>query len=88
MDSGVFNILAIFNEFILFLMGYQMYLFTDYVSDLEKRYKMGSVFLGLVYFNIGVNFLVLGIDVSSKTFRTLKRKYILVRRRFLVQSKE
>lgn len=84
----MFNILAIFNEFILFLMGYQMYLFTDYVSDLEKRYKMGSVFLGLVYFNIGVNFLVLGIDVSSKTFRTLKRKYILVRRRFLVQSKE
>jgi hypothetical protein len=51
----------------LVFMGYQMYLFTDYVSAPEKRYKLGKNLLWLVYFDIGLNLVVLGIDIVLKT---------------------
>jgi hypothetical protein len=38
MESTFLNVLASFNEGILLLMGYLMYLFTDFVPEPETRF--------------------------------------------------
>ena len=73
MDSKMFNGLAIFNECILVFMGFQMYNFTDYIPNPERRYDLGKYFLGLVYFNIAVNLFVLGIDIIVRIIKAAKK---------------
>ena len=72
MESGLFNNLAIFNELMLLLIGYLMYLFTDYIPVPETRYLFGKVLLYLLYFNVAVNLVVLAIEISSRAFRGLR----------------
>ena len=67
LESELFTNLAIFNEVMLVVIGYSLYLFTDYVPEVETRYEMGKVLLSLVYFNIGVNFFVVVIEVYKRT---------------------
>ena len=86
MDSKLYNGLAIFNECMLVFMGYQMYLFTDYVSAPEKRYQLGKHLLWLVYFDIGLNLVVLGIDIVLKTMHWIKRFFLLRKHRKTVES--
>ena len=64
LEKEVFNILASFNEFGLVFLGYQMYLFTDYVSEPEKRYFLGKCLLSIVYILITINLVVLGAEIS------------------------
>jgi hypothetical protein len=55
-------------------------MFTDFVPDPELRYSLGWVFLGIMAFNVGVNFVILmKIMLSPIIFRIkrLCRKYIL-----------
>ncbi len=73
METTFFNVLAVFNECILVWLGYQMYLFTDYVFEPEMRFKLGKVLLGFVYFDIAVNFVVLVVESSGRTMRWVKR---------------
>ena len=70
----------------LVFMGYQMYLFTDYVSAPEKRYKLGTHLLWLVYFDIGLNLVVLGIDIVLKIMHLIKRFLLLRKHRKTVES--
>ena len=73
MEKPLFNALATFNEVVLALMGYQMYLFTDYVPDPETRFSLGKVLLWLVYFDIVVNFIFLSIEIVMRSIRWIKR---------------
>ena len=77
MESDLFNNLAIFNELMLLLLGYLMYLFTDYFPTPETRYFFGKVLLNMLYFNVGVNLIVLGIEISGRAIRALKKEFIL-----------
>ena len=77
MESDLFNNLAIFNELMLLLLGYLMYLFTDYVPTPETRYFFGKVLLNMLYFNVGVNLIVLGIEISGRAIRALKKEFML-----------
>ncbi len=61
----------------LVLLGYQMYLFTDFVSAPEMRYAIGKSFLQLVYLDIGVNLLVLVVESGFRALRLIKKYYIL-----------
>ena len=72
MESVLFNNLAIFNELMLLLIGYLMYLFTDYIPVPETRYFFGKVLLYLLYFNVSVNLVVLAIEISSRALRGLR----------------
>ena len=73
METLLFNALAIFNETILVVIGYQMYLFTDYVTEPEMRFKLGNVLLGFVYFDIAINLVVLCIEIVIRSTRWIKR---------------
>ena len=66
MESTLFNFLAGFNESMLLVMGYLMYMLTDYVPLPETRYYYGKVVLSLLYFNVAVNLVLLGIEIASR----------------------
>lgn len=72
MESQLFNNLAIFNEAMLLEIGYLMYLFTDYIPEPETRYFFGKVMLYLLYFNVGVNLIVLGVEIAGRAMRSAR----------------
>ena len=80
----MFNGLAIFNECMLVFMGYQMYLFTDFVPEPEKRYILGKYLLVLLYMNIAMNLVVMGVEVANRSSRWLKRKFIQLKHRLAI----
>ena len=80
MESALFNGLAFFNELILVLLGYQMYLFTNFVPEPESRFIIGKILLGFVYFDIAVNLILLAAEILSRTATWLKR-YLFLRKR-------
>jgi hypothetical protein len=49
------NRIEIFNETALLTSSYFMFLFTDFVEDVELRSKLGWAFIGIVAAMIGVN---------------------------------
>lgn len=67
------NFLEIFNELCFLILVYLSYLFTDYVVELQAKQQIGWLFIFLIAFNIGVNFILIGIEVLSITFRTIKK---------------
>lgn len=58
----------------LLLIGYQMYLFTDYIPVPETRYFFGKVLLQMLYFNVAVNLIVLAFEIASRAVRGIKIK--------------
>ena len=66
MESALFNFLANFNESMLLIKGYYMYLLTDFVPEPETRYYFGKVLLSLLYFNVAVNLVMLGIEIGNR----------------------
>ena len=74
MESRLFNNLAIFNELMLLLIGYQMYLFTEFIPIPETRYFFGKVLLYLLYFNVAVNLVVLAFEISSRAYKAVRVK--------------
>jgi len=79
MESTLFNVLAVFNESMLVVMGYQMYLFTDFVPDPETRFLFGKTLLWLVYFDIGANLVCLGLVIRERSTRWLKKQFLLLK---------
>jgi hypothetical protein len=49
------NRIEIFNESALLTSSYFMFLFTDFVEDVELRSKLGWAYIGIVAAIIGVN---------------------------------
>ena len=74
MESRLFNNLAIFNELMLLLIGYQMYLFTEFIPVPETRYFFGKILLYLLYFNVAVNLVVLAFEIWSRFVKGIRIK--------------
>ena len=73
MESRLFNNLAVFNELMLLLFGYQMYLFTDFIPVPETRYFFGKILLYLLYFNVAVNLVALAFEISGRAVKNIKQ---------------
>ena len=43
-----------------------MFNFTDYVPNPEERYKFGWLFLYIIYFNVGVNLVIVVALIIKK----------------------
>jgi hypothetical protein len=67
------NYLEISNEFLITILGYFGFLFTDYVGNPATRYIFGFVYIGILAWGLLVNVLVLGYDAITDAF--LKRSY-------------
>ena len=72
MEEDHFDYLAIFNEAILLVISYLLFLYTEYVPDPEMRYKFGNIMLYLLYINFGVNLLLLIFEIM----RLLKKEFL------------
>lgn len=53
------NFLEILNESTHLLLSYLNYLFTDFIIDIDTKSMIGWLFIGIIGFNIGINFLVI-----------------------------
>jgi hypothetical protein len=69
MDGYIFDFLVIFNEAVLLLASYLLFLYTEYVPDPELRYKFGNIMMYLLYFNFSLNILLLLIEIVRQIIR-------------------
>jgi len=60
MEDKPLNFVTIFNEYMLLLLSYFVFLFSGYVPDAEIRYFFGWVYIGLLVFLIVVNLVAIG----------------------------
>lgn len=73
MDGYILDFLAIFNEVVLLFASYLLFLYTEYVPSPELRYKFGNIMMYLLYFNFGLNILLLVFEIVRQIIRHLKR---------------
>ena len=71
--EGVLHKLEVFNEIILLVAIYHMFLFTDYVDDPELQYILGYSFCVLICISLLVNLSVLIWDFIFNSVPELKR---------------
>ena len=53
------NFLELLNESTFLVLVYMNFLFTEFVDDIEMRYFIGYVFLGVLVINLCINLLVI-----------------------------
>ena len=73
MESDIFDFLLCFNEGVLTVCMYLMFIFTDYVGEPETRYYFGYYFLYLFYFNLAINLVLLVYEVTIMVKRECSR---------------
>ena len=60
------NTAQIFNEFSLLIICIMMFNFTDFIPDPEERYKVGWLFLYIIYLNVGINLVIVVALIIKK----------------------
>ena len=65
MQEKINNYLEIMNESTFLILTYLNFLFTDFVANIDMRYNVGWIFLGVLGLNVGINFVVI-IAIISK----------------------
>jgi hypothetical protein len=74
MEADQYDFLAIFNEAVLLIACYMLMLYTEYVPSPEMRYEFGAYFLYLLYFNFGLNILLLINEILRILRRECKKR--------------
>ena len=64
--------IQVFNELVVLLCIQSMFLFTQFVPDVQSRYDMGGRVLYLVAVNIIINFLVLIAILVKKIYTSIR----------------
>ena len=65
------NILEIFNELCLILIGYHLFLFTEYVSDPTLKYNIGWSIITVTMLNIIVNIAIMLLSTMMSIIQAL-----------------
>ena len=83
MADGLNNFVQVFNEVVILLCAWSLFLFTDYVTDPKQRHEFGQSYLYLVGFNFVVNFFILiailAFSISKGVKDRLRRRKIKTR---------
>lgn len=77
-----YNVLEIFNEVCIVIIGYHLFGFTDFVPDLRIQYKIGYSAICITSTNILVNLIILlykGVIGFKKRWPVLKRGWRLAK---------
>ena len=69
------NWIQIFNEIIILICTWSLFLFTNYVPDPVLRYEFGQYFLYFIGFNLAVNILVFMWTILSSLIKWCRQKY-------------
>ena len=71
------NAIQIFNEVSLLVICTMMFNFTEHIPNAEERYKIGWIFLYLIYFNVGVNlFIVVALIIKKIKIQSQQKLFI------------
>ena len=71
------NTIQIFNEVSLLVICTMMFNFTEHIPNAEERYKIGWIFLYLIYFNVGVNlFIVVALIIKKIKIQSQQKLFI------------
>jgi hypothetical protein len=73
MDNRLQNMLAVFNECVLLISCYLLFLYTDYVPTPEMKYDFGDYLLYVLYIDFGLNFILLIIEIVRIIKMNVKR---------------
>ena len=74
LNSRLLNGFEIVNETFTLFITYFMFLFTDFIPDVEYRNKLGYKFITLVSFIFIINVLLVSVDITRSTKIESKRK--------------
>ena len=74
LNSPLLNRFEIINEIFTLFITYFMFLFTDFIPDVEYRNKLGYKFIALVSLIFFVNVLLVFVDITRSTKIESKRK--------------
>ena len=76
LNSRLLNGFEIINEIFTLFITYFMFLFTDFVPDVEYRYKLGYRFIALVAFIFAINVILVFVDmIRSVIIQGKRAKY-------------
>ena len=88
MIDSLNNFIHIFNEAVILLSIWSLFLFSNYVPDPAKRHEFGWNFLYLLAFNFTVNLIVLIFMIIDISAKKCKRFYKLRQIRKLKKAHE
>ena len=71
------NRIEIFNNFIILVLSYCLFCFTDFVPDANGRYSMGYVMAALTILNIIINLFFVGQGPFRKLKLRCKQKMLI-----------
>jgi len=74
MEADQYDFLAIFNEAVLLICAYMLLVYTEYVPSPEMRYEFGNYFLYMLFFNFGLNILLLFNEILRMVRRECKKR--------------
>jgi hypothetical protein len=74
MEFTYLNWLEIINEINMLFFTYVLFLFTQFVPDLEIRYQLGYVFIYLVSFVMGLNLMLISKSMYQDSMFEYSRK--------------
>ena len=75
MVDSINNYTQIFNELIILVCTWSLFLFTDYVPDPKLRHKFGEVFIYILALNLIVNLMILAYSIAKKIQVLLKETF-------------
>mmetsp|Transcript_5324 Transcript_5324/g.7133 ORF Transcript_5324/g.7133 Transcript_5324/m.7133 type:complete len:94 (-) Transcript_5324:1150-1431(-) len=65
-----------FNEWTVLASSYHLFMFTNWISDEERRYELGWSFIALICVNVIINFGLAGFVGAQAFCRRLKLRYL------------
>jgi len=75
MVSKGMNVMEIINEFAIYLSGLCLFLFTDWIPDLETRYTLGFIYLPGLLFICSINIGYVFYEMSQPLIKKIKVLY-------------
>ena len=80
------NYMETFNEIIVLLSSYHLFVFTEWVYDVDQRYRMGWSLLCFVVFLLATNIAILAFVALKKAFLKSRKKYYMKRNMKILQK--
>ena len=88
LNQPFLNNMEIFNEISLLTCSYFLFMFTDFIPDVQTRYLAGWGFIGVAVMNIAVNWLCLFYKVFVVVKQLVRKKYYTWKYNKLKAAKE
>jgi hypothetical protein len=74
MESKLLNKLEIISYINLLFFWYFLFLYTEYINDVEMRYELGYVYIYMIIFVISINLILISKSIITDSLFEYKKK--------------